>query len=158
MGDQRFEKKLWFPTMDGVAIIDPNNIPINKKAPPIYIEKIFVDDNGFSPPKLKYLNPNNKRIVFDFRALSFVVPEKETITISLTEKINFQIDIHNIGMIPDDIRSRFFDKYITSGKKRGTGLGTYSALVIARSHGGNITFETSKQQGTTLSVTLPKII
>ena len=39
--------------------------------------------------------------------------------------------IENPGEVPAEIRSHFFDKFVTSGKKQGTGLGTYSAKLIA---------------------------
>jgi len=65
------------------------------------------------------------------------------------------VDIHNQGVIPASIRDRFFDRYVTHGKQYGTGLGTYSAMLIARAHGGDITFTTSEEEGTHLFVTLP---
>jgi len=65
------------------------------------------------------------------------------------------IDIHNSGVIPNDIREKFFDPYSTSGKEGGTGLGTHNALLIARSHGGDIRFETSEEKGTYVTVQLP---
>ena len=46
-------------------------------------------------------------------------------------------------------------KYVTVGKMRGTGLGTYTARLIATSLGGDIAFTTSAGAGTTLTVTLP---
>ncbi|WP_051261056.1 hybrid sensor histidine kinase/response regulator [Desulfovibrio inopinatus] len=63
--------------------------------------------------------------------------------------------IHNFGVVPLDIRDRFFDKYTTSGKEGGTGLGTYSARLIARTFGGDVKFSTSDDEGTQLVVTLP---
>lgn len=67
-----------------------------------------------------------------------------------------EIDIHNFGAVPEDIRERFFDRYVTSGKEHGTGIGTYSAMLIARTHGGAIRFTTSETQGTHLIVSLPQ--
>jgi PAS domain S-box-containing protein len=65
------------------------------------------------------------------------------------------IDIHNKGTIPHEIRDRFFDAYITSGKRDGTGLGTYSARLIAGAHHGSIRFTTSEEEGTHVIVQLP---
>lgn len=42
-----------------------------------------------------------------------------------------QLDIKNQGEVPEEIRSRFFEKFVTAGKKQGSGLGTYSAKLIA---------------------------
>lgn len=65
------------------------------------------------------------------------------------------IDIHNRGIVPMDIRERFFDPYTTSGKEDGTGLGTHNALLVARTHKGDIRFTTSKKEGTHVTVRLP---
>ena len=65
------------------------------------------------------------------------------------------ITIHNHGEVPREIREVFFDKLSTHGKKSGTGLGTYSAALIARTQNGNIDMQTSVESGTTLTVRLP---
>ncbi|MEA4856751.1 MAG: PAS domain-containing sensor histidine kinase [Solidesulfovibrio sp.] len=69
-----------------------------------------------------------------------------------------RVAIHNRGLVPEAIRATFFDKYVTMGKSHGTGLGTYSARLIARAHGGDITFTTSAEAGTTVTVRLPRAV
>lgn len=62
----------------------------------------------------------------------------------------------NDGVVPPDIRESFFDKFSTSGKQGGTGLGTFSARLIAQTQGGSVAMETSDTEGsTTLRVSLP---
>ncbi len=63
--------------------------------------------------------------------------------------------VHNPGAVPEDVRARFFQKYASSGKKGGMGLGAYSARLIARAHGGSAELETSEEAGTTVRVWLP---
>jgi len=58
------------------------------------------------------------------------------------------IDIHNMGVVPVDIREKFFEPYTTKGKEGGTGLGTHNALLIALAHKGDISFTTSEQEFT----------
>jgi signal transduction histidine kinase len=65
------------------------------------------------------------------------------------------IAIHNAGAIPRSIRGRFFEKFATAGKDRGTGLGAYSARLIAHTLGGAISFDSTEESGTTISVRLP---
>ena len=65
------------------------------------------------------------------------------------------LSIHNEGVIPENIRERFFEKYATSGKTGGTGLGAYSARLIARTLGGDIEFISLPTHGTTLLVKMP---
>lgn len=57
--------------------------------------------------------------------------------------------------IPQKIHSRFFEPFVTSGKKEGTGLGTAIAKSIVDAHHGKIEFESS-DQGTTFVIQLPK--
>lgn len=78
----------------------------------------------------------------------------ETVSISLNDA-NGSIAIHNSAPVPKEIRDTFFDKLTTSGKAGGTGLGTYSARLIAETHGGCIGLDTSSQTGTTVTVKLP---
>lgn len=85
-------------------------------------------------------------------------PEGSAITISITSgKKDYEVDIHNQGAIPEKIRHNFFARYVSCDKKYGTGIGTYSAMLIARTHKGDIRFTTSMEDGTHLLVTLPRI-
>ena len=64
-------------------------------------------------------------------------------------------EVRNLGAVPLDIRERFFEKYATSGKTHGTGLGTYSARLMVRALNGGIELDTSEPGATTLVVRLP---
>lgn len=81
-------------------------------------------------------------------------PSKEEITISLAEDTGNSITIFNLGAVPVEIRDIFFEKYSTSGKTKGTGLGTYSAKLIAEIHGGRISLDTSDKEGTAVCINL----
>jgi PAS domain S-box-containing protein len=88
-------------------------------------------------------------------------PEGGTIGISIdtVERLGqsfHSIDIHNIGVVPREICENFFKPYTTSGKDGGTGLGTHNALLVARTHKGDIRFTTSEDEGTHVTVHLPK--
>ncbi len=86
-------------------------------------------------------------------------PSNETVSVSISEQTSQHIiDIHNLGVIPKAIRPIFFERYVSSGKKRGIGLGTYSAYLITKAHHGDIKFSTSEEEGTHLIVTLPGIV
>lgn len=65
------------------------------------------------------------------------------------------MEIRNKLAVPREICDNFFEKYATSGKSGGTGLGTYSAWLTARVHGGAIAMTTSEETGTCVRVTLP---
>ncbi len=82
--------------------------------------------------------------------------DEDRITVKLESQDMKIIQIHNRAAIPENIRPRFFQKFATAGKKHGTGLGTYSAMLSAKTQNGNISFQTSETEGTTITVHLQK--
>lgn len=82
-------------------------------------------------------------------------PEDSSITINFTHGSPAMIEIANRGAIPEEIRHRFFEKFQTRGKKRGTGLGAYSARLFARTMGGELFAESQDPDTTILRLTLP---
>jgi len=83
-------------------------------------------------------------------------PEGARVTVALGRtEATATIALHNQGAVPVEVRERFFEKYATAGKPKGTGLGTYSARLIARAHGGDVAMATDDAAGTTITVSLP---
>lgn len=78
-------------------------------------------------------------------------PDGKPITVELSSGEFPRVSIHNFGEVPASVRESFFEKYSTAGKNGGTGLGTYSASLIAKVHGGSICME-SCREGTTVVV------
>ena|GEM_PF-3124498 len=66
--------RLWFPTMRGVAIIDPRHVQTNPLAPPVFIEQMIVDGAAVSANAL--LAPKSRQFEFHYTGLSFTAPEK----------------------------------------------------------------------------------
>lgn len=83
-------------------------------------------------------------------------PENGKVRITLEKDRGVRCSVHNDGVVPEEIRDRFFEKYATAGKKGGTGLGTYSARLVAEAHGGTIGFTSAEEEGTTVMVWLPE--
>jgi CheY-like chemotaxis protein len=82
-------------------------------------------------------------------------PRGGTVRVRMTASEGVRIDIVNAGDVPPRLRERFFEKYATAGKSRGTGLGTYSARLIARAHGGDIAMACG-DGSVTVTVLLPR--
>jgi signal transduction histidine kinase len=82
-------------------------------------------------------------------------PRGGTVRVCMESAVGVRIDIVNAGDVPPRLRERFFEKYATAGKSRGTGLGTYSARLIARAHRGDIAM-TCGDGVVTVSVRLPR--
>lgn len=85
-------------------------------------------------------------------------PQGENIAIEarLKDK-SIVLCIHNEGVVPENIVDTFFDKYVTEGKSGGTGLGTYSAKLIAETMGGKISMSSSVDSGTAITIELPSV-
>ena len=80
----------------------------------------------------------------------------EVISVYITDGSRIDVTIHNKAPVPINIRDHFFEKYCTEGKKKGTGLGTYSAKLIAETLGAIISMHTSEEDGTRVTVSFPK--
>ncbi|WP_028450254.1 ATP-binding response regulator [Chitinibacter tainanensis] len=69
---------------------------------------------------------------------------------------DIQLAIHNQGAVPMAIRQRFFEKYVTAGKAKGNGIGTYTARLYAEAQHGSLEMQTDDDTGTTLTLRLPR--
>ena len=84
-------------------------------------------------------------------------PCQSQVVVSLLDTHPLRILVKNSGVVPTDIRQSFFEKF-TTRKKSGTGLGTYSAKLLAEAQGGQIELDVSDDDNTTsLWVTLPRV-
>ncbi|MCG3191758.1 MAG: Sensor histidine kinase RcsC [Thermoanaerobaculia bacterium] len=83
-------------------------------------------------------------------------PDGEAVAVAVSsDAAEVTVRVRNRGAVPMELRATFFDKFTTGGKRGGTGLGTYSARLMATTQGGRIAMTTSEEQGTTLEVVLP---
>ncbi len=82
--------------------------------------------------------------------------KSDVISIYIQENDRIDITIHNQGAVPEKVRPHFFEKYCTEGKRKGTGLGTYSAKLIAETQGATMSMQTSDENGTKVTVSFPK--
>ena len=79
--------------------------------------------------------------------------ENDTVTVSMECGRKKQIAVSNPTPVPKEVRQRMFERYVTHGKEHGTGLGTYFAALVARTHGANISMSTDNRTGTVMTVT-----
>ncbi|MGE4290584.1 MAG: PAS domain S-box protein [Desulfovibrio sp.] len=83
-------------------------------------------------------------------------PENKVAEVRLLQGDPARIEIHNRLPVPEAVRNTFFEKYSTSGKLNGTGLGTYSAKLMTEVQGGSIAMRTSSEEGTLITIVLPR--
>ncbi len=72
--------RLWVPTIEGVAILDPGRFPINRVPPPVALEGFTVDGvaQELAGGAIE-IGPGHKRFLFDFAALSLLIPSAVTV-------------------------------------------------------------------------------
>lgn len=70
------------------------------------------------------------------------------------DSVTFQLTDNGPG-IPDEIRERLFESFVTSGKKSGTGLGLAIVKRIVEEHHGTIEIDSQPGQGATFTIHLP---
>jgi PAS domain S-box-containing protein len=68
--------RLFFATIKGVAIIDPENIPLNTLPPPVWNEEVLVDGVETSSGIGLTLSPGKHNLEIRYTALSFIEPKK----------------------------------------------------------------------------------
>jgi ligand-binding sensor domain-containing protein/signal transduction histidine kinase len=74
-GYRTSDGSLWFPTIRGVAIINPATLRINHLIPPVVIEQVIADNQPLGPGQTE-LPPGKQRFEFHFSGLSLLAPEK----------------------------------------------------------------------------------
>jgi signal transduction histidine kinase/ligand-binding sensor domain-containing protein len=74
--------RLWFVTGEGVQVVDPHHLSVNKLPPPVHIEQIIADHKmywqnltGTTGSQVR-LPPRIRDLQIDYTALSLVKPEK----------------------------------------------------------------------------------
>lgn len=68
--------KLWFPTIKGLTMIDPENIKINKLVPSVVIEQMMIDGQKLDPKENISLEPGKQNFEIYYNGLSFISPQK----------------------------------------------------------------------------------
>jgi len=72
---QASDGKLWFPTLGGISVVDPGNLPKNEVAPRVAINRFEVDGEAVDFYQDLEIKPGRKRFTFEIAALSFLAPE-----------------------------------------------------------------------------------
>lgn len=69
--------ELWFPTIAGIAVIDPQNITYNQNPPPVIIENIITNDSSYNTSTgILEFSHTEREIEVRYTAISFNAPQK----------------------------------------------------------------------------------
>ncbi len=75
-GCKSADGRLWFATIQGAAVIDPDHIEANSVPPPVVIEHAAIDKLVVNPLLEANVQPGNGEMEFTYTALSFVASER----------------------------------------------------------------------------------
>ncbi len=64
--------KFWFPTQEGVAVVDPEAVYINPQAPPVLIESITLERNPIDFKNGITIQPGQRGLEISYTGLSFI--------------------------------------------------------------------------------------
>jgi len=75
-GCKASDGKLWFPTANGVAVIDPEKPGRDLPMAPVVVEEVWVGKERLDVRLPARLSPRAREFRFEYTALSFAAPEK----------------------------------------------------------------------------------
>jgi len=68
--------RIWFPSSQGLVMIDPANLRVNPTLPPVYIRLVRVNGMELKDKKVSAVPQGKGELEFQYAALSYVAPEK----------------------------------------------------------------------------------
>jgi diguanylate cyclase (GGDEF)-like protein len=68
--------RIWFPTIRGVSVFEPERQPMNLVQPPLAIEKVTINDQAYAIQKPLVVLPGKGNIEIDYTAVSFLQVDK----------------------------------------------------------------------------------
>jgi len=118
----------------------------------VVIHENTADEEIYSDPILL------KRIIINMLKNAVeALKNKETVKIGCNSEQNkVKIWVYNPGFIPKDVQIQIFERTFST-KDRNRGLGTYSMKLLGEQYlGGKVDFVSTKEEGTTFFIRLPK--
>ena len=71
-GIKAADGRMWFPTQDGAAVVDPGRVRINPQPPPVVIEAALVDRVPVLLQSSLKIPPGKENLEIEYTALSFI--------------------------------------------------------------------------------------
>ncbi len=64
--------RLWFATYRGLVAADPSQVPVNRVAPPVLIERILIDAQPVPPGDTIHIPAGTRDLAIEYTALSYI--------------------------------------------------------------------------------------
>lgn len=112
--------RIWFPTQQGIVVLDPKTIPFNKQAPPVVIESLIIDTKPVSRYQKVEIQPEQSSLEIHYSGLSFINPE--------LVKFKYKLDGLDADWIDAQTRRTAYYSHLPPG--------TYTFRVLAANRDG----------------------
>jgi ligand-binding sensor domain-containing protein len=77
--------RVWFSTIRGLYVFDPNHLKLNIPAPPVVIEETTVNGERMEPAAIGDIPPGLKNLEFTYSGLTFLQPNRITFRYKLED-------------------------------------------------------------------------
>ncbi len=68
--------KLWFPTQGGVAVVDPEAVPVSAQPPPVMVEEVLLNNQPVTFTDAVEVPPGKENFEIHYTGLSFIMSER----------------------------------------------------------------------------------
>jgi signal transduction histidine kinase/ligand-binding sensor domain-containing protein len=75
-GTKARDGRFWFPTQEGVAVVDPEAAQVNPQAPPVLIEGVTLERDPVDFQRGVTVGPGQRDLEISYTGLSYVKPEQ----------------------------------------------------------------------------------
>jgi ligand-binding sensor domain-containing protein/signal transduction histidine kinase len=75
-GCKTLDGRIWFPTAQGVVMIDPTNLTANPVPPPVYIHTVLANGRELNAARRAVVRPGKGELEFHYAGLSYIAPQK----------------------------------------------------------------------------------
>jgi signal transduction histidine kinase/ligand-binding sensor domain-containing protein len=119
-GVRASDGRLWFPTQEGTAIVNPKTVEKNPLLPPVVIESVTIDQKNVQLNDRLEIQPNQVNLEIAYTGLSFVKPEQV--------RFRYKLDGLNADWVEAGTRRTAYFSYLPPGE--------YTFRVIAANNSG----------------------
>ncbi len=108
-GAKGLDGRIWFPTQDGVVVVDPRTVAPDTVPPPLVIEQVVAGDSVLLPSADSVrLSPVQRDIRIDFTALTFLEPRNV--------RFRHRLDGYDNAWVDSDTRRSAFYTQLPPGQ------------------------------------------
>ncbi|WP_309673269.1 two-component regulator propeller domain-containing protein [Gemmatimonas sp.] len=108
-GAKGLDGRIWFPTQDGVVVVDPRTVAPDTVPPPLVIEQVVSGDSVLLPSADSVrLSPEQRDIRIDFTALTFLEPRNV--------RFRHRLDGYDNAWVDSDTRRSAFYTQLPPGR------------------------------------------